>query len=223
VSQPWEYREPDRRGARHDQPGVRPMFRTDRPAAPQPPAQAHRQAQFQPVRQPQPTRQPEGQAPAVPPQFGPAAPPRQDGTHGYGQPSAPWQQDPPRPLFEPARPQYRPLQAPPPQSAPAYRPPATWSRPPRARAASRRRLPPYPWHKVRFPWKALPRSRRRGASLWRVLYLGTHPVAMLIELCITMVALEVIAAWVALVVAVWALQVACVTVGWLCEGATARR
>jgi hypothetical protein len=56
-----------------------------------------------------------------------------------------------------------------------------------------------------------------------VFYLGTHPVALMIELCITVIALEVIVAWICLVVMVWALLVACVTVGWLCQGATARQ
>lgn len=79
-----------------------------------------------------------------------------------------------------------------------------------------RRRPPYPWHQVRFPWKALPGSRRRrGPSLGRMFYLGRHPIALLIQACILMIAFEVIAAWVALVAMFWAAQVTFVTIAWL--------
>lgn len=86
-------------------------------------------------------------------------------------------------------------------------------------------LPPYPWRKARFPWKALGLSgrRRRGLSLGRIFYLGTHPIAMLIQLCILAFVIEIIIAWYALVIMVWALQVTCVTFGWLLRCATAKR
>lgn len=86
-----------------------------------------------------------------------------------------------------------------------------------------RSAPPYPAHLVRFPSQALPRSRRkRGPSLGRIFYLGRHPVALLIEACITAIALEIIVAWAALVVMAWACWTAAVTAGWLWQVAAAR-
>lgn len=100
------------------------------------------------------------------------------------------------------------------------------AQPPQFPAAPPRRTrpgrPPYPSHLVRFPSGALPRSRRRrGPSARRIFYLGRHPVALLIEMCLTLLALEVIVGWIALVVAAWALWTAVVTVGWLCKVAAA--
>jgi hypothetical protein len=54
-------------------------------------------------------------------------------------------------------------------------------------------------------------------------YLGTHPIAMLIQVCIIGLALEIIIAWYMLVVTFWALQVTCVTIGWLWRCGTARQ
>ena len=157
-----------------------------------------------------------GQRPAVPPQFRDDAPPRQDGTRSavrYGQPASPWPSQPPRPRFEPSGRRPR-------RSAPAYRAPAPQPRP--AQRPAGRSLPPYPWHQVRFPWRALPRSRRGGPSLGRLFYLGRHPIAMLIQVCIVMIAFEVIVAWVALVAMFWAVQVICVTIAWLWQCRQAR-
>lgn len=86
-----------------------------------------------------------------------------------------------------------------------------------------RRRPPYPAHLVRFPSGALPRSRRRGGpSIGRIFYLGRHPIALLIEMCLTLIALEVIVAWIALVVTAWASWTAAVSIAWLFQVAAAR-
>jgi hypothetical protein len=80
----------------------------------------------------------------------------------------------------------------------------------------------FPAHLVRSPWNALPRSRRRrGPSVGRIFYLGRHPLALLIETCLTMLALEVIIAWIALVVGAWTIWTSAVTMGWLVEVTTA--
>lgn len=90
---------------------------------------------------------------------------------------------------------------------------------PPSRPARRRR--PYPASLVRFPWGALPQSRRkRGPSIGRVFYLGRHPIALLIEMLLTAIALEVILGWIALVVLAWAAWAALVTVNWACQVAT---
>jgi hypothetical protein len=87
---------------------------------------------------------------------------------------------------------------------------------------SARRRPPYPAHLVRFPSHALPRSRRkRGPSLGRIFYLGRHPIALLIEMVLTVIAFEVILAWIALVAAGWAAWVILVTIAWACRAAAA--
>ena len=157
--------------------------------------------------------------------WGPSEYPQQDWCQNYpaGQswqpPYDPWAASQ-RPLPPPAAPpQFRPP-APPPQpqqhaaSVPASRQLGARPRP----AATPRRLPPFPAHLVRFPWNALPRSKRsRGPSLGRIFYLGRHPVALLIEACLTAIALEVIFAWIVLVVGAWAMWASAVTVGWLVQ------
>ncbi|MGH3165330.1 MAG: hypothetical protein ACRDN0_05475, partial [Trebonia sp.] len=156
-----------------------------------------------------------------PPQFGPGAPPRQDGTPGRGYGQRPPQQPRYQPAGQPG--QYGPPQpaCQPQQPYPAPWPPAPRSRPLRAPVGPRRGLPPYPWHKVRFPRRAFPRSRRRGPSAWRLFYLGRHPVALLMELCIMMLAVEVIVGWVAVVAGAWMMWVTLVTMAWLGQLAAA--
>jgi hypothetical protein len=53
-------------------------------------------------------------------------------------------------------------------------------------------------------------------------YLGRHPIALLIQMCILAIAFEIILLWVALVALVWAVQVACVTIAWLWQWRKAR-
>ena len=162
------------------------------------------------------------QAPAVPPQFRQDAPPRQDGTRSavrYGQRASASQTRQPWPLFELSAPQLLPE-----HSRSAHIPRSVAPPPRQPRAPARRSRPPYPWHKIRFPWKVLGlSSRRRGPSLGRIFYLGTHPIAMLIQLCIIAFAIEIILAWYALVIIYWTLLVAYVTIGWLCLGGDPRR
>jgi hypothetical protein len=57
--------------------------------------------------------------------------------------------------------------------------------------------------------------------LGRIFYLGRHPVALLIEAFLTILVLEVILAWVVLVVGVWAVWASTVTMGWLIQVAAA--
>jgi hypothetical protein len=62
------------------------------------------------------------------------------------------------------------------------------------------RLPAYP----RFP--RLGGRSRRGPSLFRMVYLGTHPVALMMSLVISCVLIEVWAMVAMVVVSVWLLQ-----------------
>lgn len=81
--------------------------------------------------------------------------------------------------------------------------------------APARGRPPYPAHLVRFPSQALPRSRRsRGPSLFQVVYLGTHPVALLLSLVISLFAGGLVCAWIVLVAVAWAMWCAAVTLWW---------
>jgi hypothetical protein len=71
---------------------------------------------------------------------------------------------------------------------------------------------------VRFPRNAFPRSRRRhGPSIGRIFYLGRHPVALVIEACLTLLVLEVIVAWAMVVIVAWAMWASAVTTGWLVQ------
>ena len=137
---------------------------------------------------------------------------------GPGLPPFPGQQQPAPQGWQPGygqqpympQPQYVP--------PPASRPPSARPRP----VSAPRKLPPYPAHLVRFPSGMLPRSRRRrGPSIGRIFYLGRHPVALLIEACLTVLVLEVIVAWIVLVVGVWAMWASAVTGGWLVQVAAA--
>jgi hypothetical protein len=119
---------------------------------------------------------PRHRQPAVPPQWQQDAPPRD-----YRPP-----QYPPQPRYEqtvPARP---------------YQPPRS---PQRAAAAARRKpLPRYP----RFP-RFSGRSRR-SPSIFRMVYLGTHPIALIMSLAISCLLIEVWVMVAMVVVSFWALQ-----------------
>ena len=90
-------------------------------------------------------------------------------------------------------------------------------------ATRRRKLRPYPYRLVRFPEGLLPGSgrRRRGVSVWRIFYLGRHPIALLIELWLTVAVIGVVCAWIVLVALAWAAWTAAVTIVWLCQAAAA--
>jgi hypothetical protein len=60
--------------------------------------------------------------------------------------------------------------------------------------------------------------RRRGGSIAHYVYLGTHPVALVMSLMLTMIVMCAVAGWVAVVGAGWLLWVAGVTVIWACGG-----
>lgn len=86
-----------------------------------------------------------------------------------------------------------------------------------------RTFPPYPARLASLPGRALPGSgRRRNVSVWRVFYLGRHPVALLISVCFVMIPVVIVTAWCALVGVVWALWALAVTGVWLCQLAAAR-
>lgn len=55
----------------------------------------------------------------------------------------------------------------------------------------------------------------------RVFFLGRHPVLLLIELYLAAAVIGFVFAWIAMVVTLWALWTAAVTVGWLCQSAAA--
>ena len=86
-----------------------------------------------------------------------------------------------------------------------------------------RRRPPYPYDLVRFPAGALPgsRRRRRGVSVYRIFFLGRHPVLLLIELWLTVAVIGAVCAWIVLVALAWALWTGAVSVVWLCRVAAA--
>jgi hypothetical protein len=166
--------------------------RQRRPAVPpqwQRPAPRGRQSSWQP--QP-PPEDPWG-ASQLPPVFPP----------GYqGQPNAQgyWPSPPAQPQNRPApqRPASRQARPAPPRGAPRS--------PQVSRTPRQRPLPRYP----RFP-RLLPRSRR-GPSIFRMVYLGTHPVALVLSMIISILAVEVWAMVVMIMVSVWALQCAVVAV-----------
>ena len=136
------------------------------------------------------------------------------GQHGYF--------PPPQPRFQPVQRPQVPAARPRPAAPPAGRPRAQHH--PAGRVPPvRRRTPPFPSHLVRFPRElVLPRSRRRRSpSLFHVVYLGTHPVALAMSLFISMMAIVFVLCWALLVAYVWAIWAACVTVGWLCRAAAA--
>lgn len=82
-----------------------------------------------------------------------------------------------------------------------------------------RRRPPYPSHLVQFPAGLLGTGgrRSRGPSFWRVLYLGTHPVALLMSVVLFMLLIEFVIGWVFAVIALWLAWCALVTIGWGCH------
>jgi hypothetical protein len=143
---------------------------------------------------------PRQQRPATPPQW------RRD-----EQPQPVWRPDPQdswppqQPRYQPAVPQSRPSPAPPRSAAPR----------------TVHRWPRYPAHLVRFV-AVLPRSRRRrGHSVRQYVYLGTHPIALLITVCINAMIVGVVVSWLALVWSVWVMWAMLVTIGWLCQLAAA--
>ena len=90
-------------------------------------------------------------------------------------------------------------------------------------APRKRELPPYPAHLVRFPDGLLPGSsrRRRGMSVWRIFYLGRHPIALLVELWLTLAVIGLVCGWIVLVALAWALWAGAVSVVWLLRAAPA--
>jgi hypothetical protein len=111
----------------------------------------------------------------------------------------------------PLQPQYAP-------QPPASRQPAASPRP----TPAPRRLPPYPAHLVRFLPGMLPRTRqRRGHSLGHYVYMGTHPVAMLIALSINAMIICVAVGGLAFVGAAWMIWAMLVTMAWLVQVAAA--
>jgi hypothetical protein len=62
----------------------------------------------------------------------------------------------------------------------------------------------------------LPRSRRRrGHSLGHYVYMGTHPVAMLISLYINAMIAFVVVSWLVFVAVGWMMWAMLVTMAWL--------
>jgi hypothetical protein len=107
---------------------------------------------------------------------------------------------------------------------PQYAPPPPTSRPPSARprrVSAPRKLPPYPAHLVRFPSGMLPRSRRRRHSIGHYVYLGTHPVALLIALWVNLMIICVVAGCLAFVAMGWMMWAMLVTMVWLVQVAAA--
>lgn len=93
---------------------------------------------------------------------------------------------------------------------------------PAYQAPAARRMPPYPSHLVRFPVNLVPRTRRgRSHSVMWFVWIGTHPIAMLFSLYITMFWLSMLLAWLMLVTEFWLMWVLAVTIGWLCRCAIA--
>lgn len=160
-------------------------------------------AQWQPEYQPRRTG---NQNPAIPPQFGQNAPPRED-PRGMPRYSPPPQETyrPPRQRdrVRPAGPQW------------TYQPPRRQAPPRPAPSAPRSRpLPPYP----RFP-RLMPRSSRRGPSVWRMVYLGTHPVALMMSAFISCLVISAWACFAMIAGLVWLAACAVVAV----QRASARR
>ena len=167
-----------------------------------PQGQPGQPAQFDPWAASQPP-------PASAPPRGQQGPSPQDQFNRYHQPQ--YRQPVPAPQFQPQSQHYT-------QPAPAPRHPVAR---PRTTAAPGR-LPPYPAHLVRFPSKSLPRARRRrGHSIGWYVYMGTHPVAVLISLYINLMVVCVIVCWLVLVVEVWLIWVVLVTMAWLVQVAAA--
>lgn len=82
------------------------------------------------------------------------------------------------------------------------------------------RRPPYPSHLVGFPAELLGLSssrRSRGPSFWRMVYLGTHPIALLMSVFLIMFGIELWMLWFAFVLICWLLWVMAVTTGWACQ------
>jgi hypothetical protein len=87
-----------------------------------------------------------------------------------------------------------------PEPQPPYAPTQAVPAPRQAARPVPRPLPRYP----RFP-RLLSRSRR-GPSIFRIVYLGTHPVALMLSLIISCLMIEVWAAVAAVIVSAWLLQ-----------------
>jgi hypothetical protein len=52
-----------------------------------------------------------------------------------------------------------------------------------------------------------------------MVYLGTHPIALMMSAVVSILPIVILLGWVMLVGYVWAMWAACVTVGWLCQAA----
>jgi hypothetical protein len=83
------------------------------------------------------------------------------------------------------------------------------------------RLPAFPTRLIRVPRSLLPRSRRRrGPSLGHLVYLGRHPIALVMSLVVNGT-IMMVAAIPYLILATfwlgWVYWVMLVTMGWLCQ------
>ena len=78
---------------------------------------------------------------------------------------------------------------------------------------SARPRPPFPVKAIRIP--ALPKSRRRGPSARHVIYLGTHPVAMMLSMMVYGMIIASYMSVVLLVLMVYAAYDLAVVAGWL--------
>lgn len=82
------------------------------------------------------------------------------------------------------------------------------------------RRPPYPSHLIGFPAELVgfsSRRRGRGPSFFQMLYLGTHPIALLMSVVLIMLGLELWMMWLMLVLIVWLTWCAAVTLVWLVD------
>jgi hypothetical protein len=75
--------------------------------------------------------------------------------------------------------------------------------------------PPFPAKALRFP--SLPKSRRRGPSARHVIYLGTHPIALILSVCVQGIALMLYLSVIMMIVMVYAAYDVAVITAWLCR------
>ena len=79
-----------------------------------------------------------------------------------------------------------------------------------------RRRPPFPSHRMQFPWELVTfKGGSRGPSIWRMAYLGTHPLALLMSVFLAMSMAAGVLAWGLLVAAMWLAWCAVITVVWV--------
>lgn len=153
---------------------------------------------------------------------------QQYGPDASGQPTPAWggysQQDYVQPHVQqqvPPQWQNRRRQAAPAQ--PQWKPPEIgyWNYPvTEQERRERHRRPPYPSHRIGFPAELLgfsSRRRGRGPSFFQMLYLGTHPIALLISVFLIMLGIELWMLWFAFILIMWLTWCAGVTLVWLCD------